>query len=155
MQTLLILQFLFFFSFIFHVFFNVGVLNSISDSYYTIQNKFLFLFFCWTLGFSFLYSELGENFIFFISGSFIMLTGVLSEFKSNKQTEVLHNISAGIGIISIFIGQMYYYKLFWPFIATLLFLLFIINTKKRNKVWWIEIVAIFISFLGFLFQFNF
>lgn len=157
LSLLLILMILVFFSYILFIVTKYGVLESISDSYYSLpcSLKFLFTFFCWgfslpaaIIGFSLSEYSIWQFFMLFAAGG-IMFVGASPNFKMDFEGDI-HNISAYIGVVS---SQLFIFLVFEnlkfilpTFIITsiLLFLL-----KVKNLIWWIEILAFLFILITF------
>lgn len=121
-----------------------GVLPSISESYYRLPKKqeILFTVFCWLFAGPAIVIGLeltGGPWMFF-AGAGIMFVGAAAAFKEDLPHKV-HSIGAIIGIVwsqlSIaFDFQMYYINIVSVVLAAIIY--FII---KKNRIWWIELVA--------------
>lgn len=148
-------QIIIFLSYMTFITIKFGIIPSISDSYYYLDEKYniMFLIFCWSLGFSFMLYPMGQSFFFFLGGSALIITGVATEFRSGvKLTKTVHNISAISSILFLFLGLIVEYQMWIPFVLSLLFVLYAVNSKLRNKIWWVEVVSITLIMIGFFFS---
>ena len=125
-----------------------GILPSISDSYYYLNNKLLFSLAL--IGFAFPIIINQNNMLFYIAGSCIMFVAVAPDFHISSEGNV-HFFCAVTGVISSMVGLvlMKYYipVILFIFVALILYFL-------PNHVFWIEIAAFYTIILTLIFNKN-
>ena len=114
-----------------------GVLPSISDSYYHLNNK---IFFSLTLiGFSFPIIITQNNIPFFTAGGCIMFVAVAPDFHISSEGDI-HFFCAISGILSGMIGLFLKRQYF----SIIIFVIFgIILYFVPNYIFWIEVLAFY------------
>ena len=124
-----------------YIFIRYGIQPSISNSYYALGNKEKPLFTLALWGFAIPIIIVANTPIMFIGASFICVVGATQNFKI-KSEGLVHSISAvigiGLGIASLF------FEFKTPLTAIAIILsgiaLYVFNAK--NKVLWVEIIAL-------------
>lgn len=147
MNTLLLIQSIVFLSYVGFIIRKYGVLESISDSWYSLPQSlnFLFTLFTWGIGIPILFYG---NVWFFLAGIGLSFVGAATRFKSLFSfTKQVHYTGAVIGIFSTLIGITVMYKTFIPLVTFTSIALLLQVFKIRNTIWWQEIVA-FVTILG-------
>lgn len=121
-----------------------GMLPSISESHYKLNESrqgYLFTLFCFSLSVTMI---LKENILFFIAGAGLALVGVASQFKwTGAFTDKLHYLGAFIGISSSLAG-IYFHQNNQNVIYGLIPLLVSAVLPIKNKIFWVEIVSFLI-----------
>ena len=117
-----------------------GVLNSISESWYKVEDKekILFTLFCFSLGILTLFYAGGP--LWFLSGACLTFVGAATRFKDGKYTQVIHTGGALLSILIAFIALWIEGIWFGPFLTAGTWLSFKLF-KWKNKTWWVEVVA--------------
>lgn len=125
-----------------------GVLPSISDSYYALKKHNLsapFTLFCWGTAFPLMiyWIELVPNdwnFLPFIACGGLLFVGASPAFKDLELERKVHSISAIICAIAAYTWTFLYGSIFLGinFILLSIILYFIL---KRNKIYWLELIA--------------
>lgn len=125
-----------------------GVLPSISASYYALKEHNLstpFTLFCWGTAFPLMiyWIELLPNdwdFFPFIACGSLMFVGASPAFKDLELERRVHSISAIICVIAAYTWTFLYGSIFLGinFILLSIILYFIL---KRNKTYWLELIA--------------
>lgn len=150
----LTLQGLVFFGYLAFIYKKFGILDSISDSYYSLPDnlKFLFVLFTWSMGLT-LYLIGNETHIywFFASAALISLVGVASQFKLDTLIADIHSISALLSVVCGMVGLMYQH-VFFPFPIAALACMYIYFKKLPNHIWWMEVSSYALIFAGFVSQ---
>lgn len=148
MIALVYAQFALFFIYTLFVVKRYGVQNSISESWYTIEKEFRWMFtvvFCFGIGVLTLFHG---SVWFFLSGGFLCFVGAATQFKGDKWTQTIHNIGA-VGCITFALIGLAVIGIWWPFIPVVASA--VVLSKYKNGTWWIEFVAFF-AILGGLIQ---
>ena len=125
-----------------------GVLPSISDSYYHLNNK---IFFSLTLiGFSFPIIITQNNIPFYFAGSSIMFVAVAPDFHVSTEGDV-HFFCAILGIISgitgLLLKRQYFPVIFFVIVGIILYFV-------PNHIFWIEILTFYTIILTLIFNKN-
>jgi hypothetical protein len=125
-----------------------GVLPSISDSYYALKKHNIsipFTLFCWGTAFPLMiyWIELLSNdwnFLPFIACGGLLFVGASPAFKDLELERKVHSISAIICAIAAYTWTFLYGSIFLGinFILLSIILYFIL---KRNKIYWLELIA--------------
>ena len=123
-----------------------GVLPSISDSYYHLDNKLLFSLAL--IGFAFPIIINQNNILFYIAGSCIMFVAVAPDFHISSEGDI-HFFCAVGGVISgiLGLGFMKCWKAILIFMLTSLLLYFL-----PNHIFWIEVVAFYTIIFALIFN---
>ncbi len=156
-MILSIVQILIFISYITFILIKFGVISSISESWYKLKDLVgvwysLFTWFCWGLGFTMFFQTDGTTPLFFIAGSGLCFVGVATMFKeSDFWTPKIHTGGAVIGIIGSLVGMIVERGSWLPLIIFVGTSLILTLTVKKNRTWWIEILAFICIGLGLLF----
>lgn len=117
-----------------------GVLPSISDSWYKLGRKeqVLFTLFMWGISIPIIFQG---GWLFFLAGSAGCFVGVATEFKMKYYyTKLFHFLGAVLLIVLTLVGiglQGYWL----PLIGCLISVVVIAIFKKKNRIWWIEMVS--------------
>jgi hypothetical protein len=130
-----IIQIILFTLYIAYVWHRVGIQKSISESYYTLADEWVFIVFCFTVG---ILNWFHGNW-FAVSGWFLCWVGATAHFKKNNFIKQTHNISAITAITLSLIGIYIYYGIWWLVIP--IALTFFV---KSNRIWWVEVVAFYV-----------
>jgi len=131
-------------------------LNSLSVSAYNLPEKYwifskrwnwTFLIFTWGYAFPIIIYCHTELMLF--SGLFIMFVGLASQFRSNEETNIIHQLCAAIGIVLSQISIIVDYHNYWICIIMILIsLYFVLNIKKYPE--WMKIIEIIAGSLIYL-----
>lgn len=125
-----------------------GIPESISDSYYRLRNrghKATFTLFCWITSFPLLIYWIERystdwDFLPFVSCVGLMFVGTAPAFKDFELERKVHSIAAIICLIASYVWSLFFGSIFlsinFIFLTILLYYLL-----KKNKIYWIEIVA--------------
>jgi hypothetical protein len=116
----------------------LGVLPSISDSWYELPKgrKALFTFFIWGLAFTTCFYGTP---LFFFSGALLAFVGAATAFRE-KLTSTVHVIGAMGGIL-ISLLELALNGVWIPAAITISFAALAKILKLKNATWWVEIVA--------------
>jgi hypothetical protein len=129
-----------------YVWLKVGVLPSISESYYQINERWMFtIILCWGLGLS---NVMRGSEWYFFSGAALCFTGAASSFKDWSVTKHVHNAGAVLCILLSIIG-LAYQGVYYTAVPIVAFSLVAILSKMPNRIWWIEVVAFLSIISGF------
>lgn len=124
-----------------------GVLPSISESWYRLEEKkknlgFLFTLFCWGIGFLMPFHTLGDTGWFVGSGAGLIFVGAATMFKSTAaHTNIVHSVGAALCIVMGFLGLGFQYHEWLPGIMFIVLLIPSILFIKKDRTWWIEMLA--------------
>lgn len=142
-----ILQILIFISYVTFIVIKFGVLSSISESWYKLEewkrnSGILFTLFCWGIGFLMPFHTLGDTGWFVGSGAGLIFVGAATMFKSTAAyTNVVHMVGAFFCITFGFLGLGFQYHQWYPLIVFLISVIPLYFTIKKNRTWWIEMLA--------------
>lgn len=156
-MTISILQILIFVSYVTFIVVKFGILPSISESWYRLRELggvwySLFTLFCFGLGFTMFFQTNGSTSLFFLSGAGLSAVGVATMFKLKDDIQpYIHAIGAIVGILTALIGIGVERKNWIPLIIFLSLSILLVIFLKKNKTWWIEIIAFTTAGLGLLF----
>jgi len=128
--------------FLIYTIIKVGVLSSISQSYYDLKNPLLFIGPLWIYAGSIAY--VGETILLFITSILICLVGTFPRYR-DKIEGIIHTNAARGGII---IGMLSLWIDFGLWYMVIIFLIFTGITefwlKYKNHTYWTEVVALFV-----------
>ena len=151
-MNLTICQLLIFVTYVTYITYRFGVLPSISESHYKLnefRQGYFFTIFCWALATTMVLQSDQSSPLYFFSGMGLAFVGVATHFKWNgAHTNIVHYLGAFVGIVSA-LAALYFESNMWhP--ATLFALLtaIIVLFKIKNATFWIEIVAFLIIITG-------
>ena len=148
------IQLFVFISFITYIVSKFGVLNSISESWYKLEeNKkgmgILFTAFLWIVGFLMFFQTNGTSGFFFASGTGLILVGAATQYKQ-KMTGTVHVLGAFAGLVFPLIA-VWYERGFWlPVVVGLAVYLLSLIIDIKNETWWLEISMVMLILLGLL-----
>ena len=134
--------------------FKYGLQESISDSYYVLNNnhKFIFTLFIWFTIIP-LMLILPKPFLL-LSGVCISFVGASPNFKVEFEKKV-HFSSAITGIVFFILSMYFDFKELFLSLFTVSFIIVMYLFKIKNKVWWIEILCFLLIYYNILKNFNF
>lgn len=142
-KILFTIELLTFLSYLISVTTKYGILNSISESYYRIKNKWCFTFFIWGISVPIIMLGVEKNSMFFFAGALLAFVGASPAFKNKDIESIVHIIGATGGIalanLALFLCGCYYIS-----IILLTFIFYATYSDMKNSTWWIEIAS-FIS----------
>lgn len=143
-----------FLSYLTFILIKLGILPSISDSWYELQGlqKSLFTWFCFSLGVTMFFQTNGTApALFFLSGSGLVLVGVATRFMDKESKEpLMHFTGAATCIIGALVGIGVERGFWLPLIYFILVSSTLSIFKIKNKIIWVEIIAFIFIILGFL-----
>lgn len=119
-------------SYILYIVYKVGILPSISDSWYKLGE--VFTYFCVLLGVT---QMLHNDFYLFLSGVSLWLVGVAAAFKNDKVTKILHYNGAVLAI-GFALVYLIHHNIYWPCFAIVLSCFI-----PKNRIWWVELTAFY------------
>jgi hypothetical protein len=150
-----------FFSYLIYIVRKYGILKSISQSYYELDqnDRWAFSFVMTIIGFCGF--KISDTLLMNISGLLIILVGVFARFR-DKITDYVHVGCAVLGILSAFLSLGLDYSAWWYlciFIANLILFVGLTLLSKvskkfidiwdyNNLTWWIEIIAFCLIIIG-------
>jgi len=149
---LTICQLLIFVTYVAYITNRFGVLPSISESHYKLNESrqgYFFTIFCWALSVTMVLEADNSSPFYFYSGAGLGFVGTATHFKwTGSYTHIVHYLGAFVGIVCAFIGlydqsNMWVPAAIFAFI-TAIFVLF----KIKNAIFWIEIVAFLLIIIG-------
>ncbi len=143
---LIAIQVVVFFSFLSYVYKKHGILDAISDSYYKLKRKNLFVLFCWGIGIPMIF--ITPYVLFFLAGSGMVFLGAAARYK-DRITATVHIIGAISGIVLALMGLWVHYGMWWPLVVMIVLYLLLRLLKLKNFTWWIESLA-FVVIVGSL-----
>lgn len=137
----LLVSFLIFSSYLIYVICKVGVLPSISDSWYALNKSFLFTLFIWGTAFTMIIAASKDLMV--LSGMALCFVGTAAAFKESM-TKPVHIIGATGSAILVIISMIFEYHNYYTLVIVLLIVLYFNISKNKNKVWWSEF-AVFVG----------
>lgn len=145
-------QLFIFFSFITYIISKFGVLNSISESWYKLEeNKkgtgILFTAFLWSIGFLMFFQTNGSTGLFFASGVGLMFVGAATQYKQ-KMTSSIHFAGAFTGLLFPLIAVWYERGVWYPLAIGVFFYLLSIIFDIKKETWWLEIIMVLLILIG-------
>lgn len=129
-----------------------GILPSISDSWYELEEKkigFLFTLFLWAMGFTMFFQTMGDSGLFFLSGAGLMFTGAATEFKL-ASVKRIHYFGALSGLVAPLAGIWYEYHNWIPLAIAVSSIIVLKLINFKDNFFWIEISLILSIMIGFL-----
>jgi len=154
MLTLTLIQAAIFTAYVSFIISKFGVLPSISESFYRLNENrlgLLFTLFCWTLAVPMMFQSNETTLFFFFSAVGLGFVGATPMFKwSGAMTDKIHGAGAGIGIACGLAGLYFEYHMWEPFVGFLLVTGAILGFKLKDHIWWIEIMAFLAIITGLL-----
>lgn len=152
-----IIQGIIFLSYIFFLVYRFGVLPSISESHYRLNDlrkSYLFTLFCWALSVLMIFQTNETSPLFFISATGLAFVGSASEFKwTGAFTNIVHYGGALLGIGGALMGLWIEYNNLIPLLAFISIGIVLSALNVRNIIWWVEIVAFVCIISGLLYRF--
>jgi len=145
-MSLLIIQFIVFVLYVGSITTVYGVLPSISDSWYSLPQRYkpLFTFFTWGIGIPMFFYGSGAM---FLSGIGLVFVGTATQFRMTEAyTKYIHFAGAALGIILPLLDLVIVFGVWIPIIIQSIGTLLIVQSKVSNKLWWVEVLA-FISIM--------
>jgi hypothetical protein len=150
---LTICQLLIFVTYVAYITNRFGVLPSISESYYKLNESrqgYFFTIFCWALAVTMVLKADNSSPLYFYSGVGLAFVGAATQFKWTKAgTDIAHYLGAFIGIECALIA-LWVESNIWPQVLFTFITAIIVLFKIKNATFWIEIVA-FVSIIIGLF----
>ena len=148
---LLVIQVIVFLSYVVGIVSRYGVLESISDSWYSLPLKYngLFTLFTWGLGIPML---MYGSVALFLSGAGLCFVGAATRFKLGYgYTTLVHFSGAVAGVLIPLLYFGFSYGIWWPFLLQFSGCIFIFAYDTiTNPIWWVEILG-FITVLSGLY----
>ena len=147
-----LIQFLVFVTYITFIIRKFGVLPSISESWYALEEEEnpLFTVFCWGIGIPMFFQSNGTSELFMLSGIGLALVGTAVRFKAAYNCKV-HYAGAAAGIGGALLGLLIESGMWQPIAAFALMTAFIFFYKKIvEKIWWIEVSAFLTIITGLM-----
>jgi hypothetical protein len=140
-----LIQFLFFVIYLAFIVRKFGVLPSISESrYFLEEDDPLFTVFCWGIGIPMFFQSNGTSEFFMLSGIGLILVGTAVRFKAIYNCKI-HYAGAAAGISGALLGLLTENEMWQPIAYFVLASSFIaLHTKIIKKIWWLEISAFII-----------
>jgi hypothetical protein len=151
-MNLTICQLLIFVTYVTYITYRFGVLPSISESFYKL-NEFrkghFFTFFCFALSTTMVLESYKSSPLYFFSGVGLAFVGVATRFKwSGAHTNIVHYLGAFVGIVSA-LAALYFESGMWiPATLFAFITALIVLFKIKNATFWIEIVAFLLIITG-------
>jgi hypothetical protein len=144
MKYLLLISLLIFTAYNLYVYSLVGILKSVSASYYFIKSKPLFTFVLW--GFALPVIIAGDSVWFFLAGAGICFVGAAPNYKMKLEGDV-HYAAALSGIVFGLIGLVD--KGLW-YVALPTALLIVAINWIKNHTYWQELIAFYVIVITLL-----
>ena len=121
--------FTFYLAYVIH---KVGVLPSISDSWYKLGEEFTY--FCVALGCTLMFYN---SFLLFFSGLSLWFVAIAAPFRGEKWVKIIHYSGA---VLAILLALVYLFNqnIYWP-----IFLILASMLIKKNRIWWVEVTAFY------------
>jgi hypothetical protein len=140
-----IIQLTIFVLYILYIYNKFGVLSSISESWYKLQDikkSYLFTLFCMLIGCLMFFNGTGNSVFYFLSGVGLCFSGTAAAFRSKgAYTNIVHFTGAGFAVLFGAMGLWYEFGNYIPLLIIFLSGLFMLLTKFSNFLWWFEITS--------------
>ena len=148
--TLLLISFLTFNIFVFGIVYRkYGIRTSISEGYYYLKNRTLFILWAWLTGIPIVILSDGSFFGWAAAG-LLGFVGASGDARSDDMTSGWHNIGAKGTVIAGW-GLLIFTLGLWP-LAVISFIgtFAMWKLKIKNDTWWIEVYVYYTIILGFV-----
>lgn len=127
-----------FLSYLTYVVVKVGVLPSISDSWYSLNKTFLFTLFIWGTAFPLMLAT--DKSLLILSGASLCFVGTAAAFKESL-TKIVHTIGAILsGTLALTSSLFEFHSIIMCSIVFSWFLL-LAAIRVKNRLWWTEIIC--------------
>ena len=129
-----------------------GVQKSISDSFYIDRVGHWFTLYCWSFPLLTLVAVIEDAPLMFPACVGIMLVGAAAEFRV-KHIGVVHYVAAVLGVTLAFVALMVHYELVVGLGLTAIMVivtLYYALLRIPKRVWWIEVWAILLIYIGLI-----
>ena len=149
MTTLLIITIASLFGFLAYIIAKYGILPSISDSFYSLKNGWIFSLVLWVVSASVLVISLMLNtsILLPIACVGIVTVGAAPRFKEKRQG-IIHVVGA-VGGIGAGLASMWVDFGLWYIVAIFVAIFIIVKfSKVKNKTWWVEVGAFLAIIVG-------
>ncbi len=148
MNYIALVQAFFFYGYCIYLVKNFGILQSISDSWYKVKNKWMFNLFASGTGLPFWFYDLDsmDGMMFVFSGLLMFGLSIASMFKDGDDIKFIH-YGCTIGAILFALAGIYIQK--ETLVPVQLVIIGGVFLLFKNSIWWIEIwiFTVIISFL--------
>lgn len=153
-MILTILQLFIFVTYVGYICYRFGVLPSISESHYKlneVRSGYLFTLFCWALAITMVFQSNESSPLYFFSGVGLAFVGAAAQFKwTGANIHIVHYLGAFVGIAAALAGLYFESELWQPSIIFTTSVIIIVLGKVKNPTFWIEIVAFLVIITGLL-----
>lgn len=139
-----------FFGYIGFMILKLGMVESISDTFYHLPKKYGWVFSVWLWTISILLMYAGGTNLMFLAGMCIMFVGAWPWF--NNDQKIQHYIAAVLGISLGMVSMWYDFGLWLIPILFIIFSLGLNVVKIRFRIFWIEILAFGAIIIGLIFR---
>jgi hypothetical protein len=131
-----------FFTYTLFIWIFYGIQESMSDSYYALRpsERYLFTLFCWGFALPLIIISVNVSGLMFLAGAGILFVGAAPRLLIDHERRV-HLISAITGIVASQCAIFFGYKYFLINVFSIVAAILIFFLVKKNRIWWIEIVA--------------
>jgi hypothetical protein len=151
-MNLTICQLLIFVIYVTYITYRFGLLPSISESHYKLnefRQGYIFTIFCWSLATTMVLQSDQSSPFYFFSGMGLAFVGAATQFKwTGANTHIVHYLGAFIGIACA-LAALYFESGMWlPATLFTFITAIIILFKAKNATFWIEIVAFLLIITG-------
>lgn len=148
------IQLFIFISFITYIMVKFGILNSISESWYKLEEEkkgkgIIFTLFLWSIGFLMFFQTNGSSGLFFASGVGLIAVGAATQYKQ-KMTSTVHFSGAFSGLLFPLVAVWFERGLWYPLAGGAIIYLLSILFDIKNETWWLEVSLVFFILLGTL-----
>lgn len=153
----LLMAFILLSSYNFFVLIVVGLLPSISESYYEVKNKFIFQWVLFLFPLLILNSVIDHitTYLFPIACFGLLLVPVAPNFKDKGLFKITHFTGAFIGIVFGYIGLWVEFGLWEPLLISLVLIgILYLIIKRKNLFYWVEQIAINVIILSLFYFLN-
>jgi len=144
----LILSFIVFTSYVMYIIVKFGWLWSISISWYYIKNKWIFTIALWA--FSVLLAIAGGTVLTFLAAVAICFAGAATDTKNLEMIERVHVVGSAGGIVLGMAALMLDFGLWYFALTQLIFTILTMKCNMKNHIFWIEIMAYYLIWIGIL-----
>ena len=149
--SLIITSFLVFTAYLYFVYRKFGILTSISESFYYIKNRPLFLVWSWLSSIPLLILAQQEKHLFlFLAGTCLAIVGFASDARWTRVTGFVHGLFAKLAVVFAFASFIFDLGLWWYSILIFVAMALMYFKKIKNDTYWIEVLAYYAIIIALL-----
>jgi len=147
----ILISFLVFTAYLYFVYRKFGILTSISESFYYIKNRPLFLAWSWLSAIPLLILAQQEKYYFLIAaGTCLVIVGFVSDARWTKAVGFVHGLFAKLAVVFAFASFIFDLGLWWYAILVFVAMAIMYFKKIKNDTYWIEVLAYYAIIIALL-----